>query len=230
MTELSFRDHLLVVEDDPEMATVLRQGFEQDNLEVRVAQDGGEGLELARQGKFQAIVLDVMLPVLDGYAVARELRSTGDRTPILMLTARDAVTDIVHGLDSGVDDYVTKPFSFLELSARVRALIRRGVPRAVQLELGDLVLNLATLEVNRGERKIHLTRTEFQLLEILMTNQGHVVRRGELLRAVWGSGAHVEENTLDAAISALRSRVEAPQTPRLIHTVRGFGYRMDLAE
>ena len=224
------RDAVLVVEDDQEMAEVLREGFEQDNLEVHLARDGGEGLRLARQGKYQAIVLDVMLPVMHGYTVARELRSDGDRTPILMLTARDEVADIVHGLDSGVDDYLTKPFSFLELSARVRALIRRGAPRATQLELGDLAMNLATHDVQRGDRKIHLTRTEFQLLEMLMVNCGHVVRRGELLRAVWGSGAHVEENTLDAAISALRSRIELPQTPRLIHTVRGFGYRMDLQE
>jgi DNA-binding response OmpR family regulator len=223
------RDQVLVVEDDPEMAEVLRQGFEQDNLQVRLAQDGGEGVSFAQAQTFQAIVLDVMLPVMDGYSVARTLRSAGDRTPILMLTARDEVTDIVRGLDSGVDDYLTKPFSFLELSARVRALIRRGAPRAVCMVVDDLEMNLATHDVRRGQRKLHLTRTEFQLLEVLMTNHGHVVRRGELLRAVWGSGAHVEENTLDAAISALRGRVELPHTPRLIHTVRGFGYRMETA-
>jgi len=224
------RDNILIVEDDPEMAAVLCQGFEQDRLHVRVAQDGAEGLGCARQGQFQAIILDVMLPVMDGYAVAREIRSGGDRTPILMLTARDAVTDIVHGLDSGVDDYVTKPFSFLELSARVRALIRRAAPPTTRLEVGDLVLDTAKYEAFRGSCALRLTKTEFQLLEILATHQGHVVRRRDLLRQVWGTSASVEDNTLDVAISALRRRVEGPGLPRLIHTVRGFGYRMEAPE
>jgi two-component system, OmpR family, response regulator MprA len=224
------RDTILIVEDDPEMAEVLGQGFEQDRINVRVAQDGAEGLSCARQGQFQAIILDVMLPVMDGYTLARELRSSGDRTPILMLTARDSITDIVHGLDSGVDDYLTKPFSFLELSARVRALIRRAAPPATRLEVGDLVLDLTRLEAYRGTRSLRLTRTEFQLLEILVLHQGHVVRRRDLLRQVWGTTANVEENTLDVAISSLRRRIEAPGLPRLLHTVRGFGYRMEAQE
>lgn len=224
------KDQILVVEDDPEMAAVLRLGFEQDDLRVEVAGDGAEALGMARQQRFQTIVLDVMLPVMDGYSVARELRTAGDSTPILMLTARDAVSDIVLGLDSGVDDYLTKPFSFLELSARVRALMRRAAPRAARLEVGDLVMNLTTLEVFRGQRQLHLTKTELQLLQVLMANKGRVVRRSDLVREVWGVGAIVEENTLDAAISSLRGRIELPQRPRLIHTIRGFGYRMEIPQ
>ena len=175
------------------MAAVLRQGFEQDNLRVEIADDGAKALGIAKQQRFQMIVLDVILPVMDGYSVARELRSAGDSTPILMLTARDAVSDIVRGLDSGVDDYLTKPFSFLELSARVRALIRRATPRTTSLEVGDLAMNLSTCEVYRGSRQLHLTKTEFQLLQVLMTNKGQVVRRSDLVREVWGAGGHCGE-------------------------------------
>jgi DNA-binding response OmpR family regulator len=221
------RDHILIVEDDPEMAAVLRQGFEQDNLTVELAGDGGEGLRTARATCFQAIVLDVMLPVMDGFSVARELRATGNRTPILMLTARDAVTDIVRGLNSGVDDYLTKPFSFLELSARVRALIRRAAAPTTRFVTGDLSLDAATHEVRRGGRRIHLSPTEFQLLHTLFRHTGHVVRRQDLLREVWGEGTAVEDNTLDVSMSSLRSRIESPGLPRYIQTVRGFGYRLE---
>ncbi|HEY4360044.1 MAG TPA: response regulator transcription factor [Bryobacteraceae bacterium] len=223
-------DHILVVEDDFEMAQVLRQGFEQERLSVQVAQDGEEGLRVAQNRQFQAIVLDVMLPAKDGFTVARELRAQGNITPILMLTARDSVADIVYGLDSGVDDYLIKPFSFLELSARVRALIRRAKPFNRQLEAYDLTLNSLTHEVRRGVRTLRLSKTEFRILEILMQNQGHVVRRREILGDVWGQGASVEENTLDAAMSSLRSRVEVDGLPRLIHTIRGFGYKLEAAE
>ena len=209
------------------MADLLRQGFEQDSLSVDIAADGDEGLRLAQIHSFQAIILDVMLPLRDGFSVARELRSGGDRTPILMLTARDSVTDIVHGLDSGVDDYLTKPFSFLELSARVRALIRRTAPIAKQLEMGSLVLDLATHKVRRGAQGIRVSKTEFELLAILMRHKGQVVRRRDLLREVWGLNTNVEENTLDACISSLRARIESQNLPKLIHTVRGFGYRME---
>lgn len=221
------QDTILVVEDDPEMAAVLCQGFEQENLCVRAAHDGGQAVQMAQDNRFQAIVLDVMIPVMDGFTVARTLRLHGDRTPILMLTARDAVTDIVHGLDSGVDDYLTKPFSFLELSARVRALIRRASPAATRYGIGDLVLDVTTHQVTRGGQEIQLRRTEFQLLEILIRHKGHVVRRRDLFREVWGANTNVEENTLDVSISSLRSRLESGRRPRLIHTVRGFGYRLE---
>ena len=217
---------ILVVEDDPEMAAVLSQGFEQDNHTVAVACDGAEGLRKARQQRFGAIVLDVLLPVLDGYEVATELRREGNKTPILMLTARDGVTDIVRGFDCGVEDYLTKPFSFLELSARVRALIRRSQPPAACLEIGDLVLNVGSHQVVRAGQEIHLTKAEFLVLEVLLRNAGHVVQRQELSRAVWGPSSGTIDNNLDVTMSALRAKVDKGCACRLIHTVRGFGYKI----
>jgi DNA-binding response OmpR family regulator len=216
---------ILIVEDDFEMALVLRKGFELDNHSVTVANNGDEALQIARQKRFQAIVLDVMLPVHDGYTVAAMLRGSGDRTPILMLTARDSVEDIVRGFDCGVEDYLTKPFSFLELSARVRSLIRRGQPASTQLHAADLALNTASLDVSRGGQPIRLTRTEFRLLEILMRNAGHVVRRRDLIEAIW-SAPSVDDNNIDVAISSLRAKVDKGRPARLIQTVRGFGYRI----
>ena len=216
---------ILIVEDDAEMALVLRQGFELDRHSVTVANNGGEALKLARQKRFQAIVLDVMLPVLDGYAVASALRGAGDRTPILMLTARDSVADIVRGFDCGVEDYLTKPFSFLELSARVRALIRRGQPISTSLGVADLTMDTASLSVSRGGSPIRLTRTEFRLLEILLRNAGHVVRRHDLIQAIW-SVSTVDDNNIDVVVSSLRAKVDKGRAMRLIQTVRGFGYRI----
>jgi len=215
---------ILVIEDDPEMAAVLREGFEQDRYAVTVARDGGEGLGIAQQCKFSAIVLDVLMPVRDGYEVAAELRRAGNKTPILMLTARDSVTDIVRGFDCGVEDYLTKPFSFLELSARVRALIRRGRPAMNLLEVADLTMNVASHQVSRGGQEISLTKTEFLVLETLMRNCGHTVPRQDLLSAVWGAAP--ADNNLDGTISALRNKVDRRGGRPLIHTVRGFGYKM----
>ena len=217
---------ILVIEDDPERAAVLRQGFEQDQHAVTVAYDGGEGLRIAQEGKFGAIVLDVLMPVRDGYEVAAELRRSGNKTPILMLTARDAVTDIVRGFDCGVEDYLTKPFSFLELSARVRALIRRSQPPVDCLESGDLMMNLRSHQVTRGGQEINLTKTEFLILETLLRGGGHLVQRQELLRAVWGSNSGADSNNLDVIMSALRGKVDRDANLSLIRTVRGFGYKM----
>jgi DNA-binding response OmpR family regulator len=216
---------ILIVEDDFEMALVLRKGFELDQHSVTVASNGDEALQIARQKRFGAIVLDVMLPVDDGFSVAAMLRRSGDRTPILMLTARDSVEDIVRGFDCGVEDYLTKPFSFLELSARVRSLIRRRQPASAQLQVADLTLDTASLDVSRGDRPIRLTRTEFRLLEILMRNAGHVVRRRDLTDAIW-SAPRVDNNNIDVAISSLRAKVDKGRPMRLIQTVRGFGYRI----
>jgi DNA-binding response OmpR family regulator len=216
---------ILIVEDDFEMALVLRKGFELDQHSVTVASNGDEALQIARQKRFGAIVLDVMLPVHDGFSVAAMLRRSGDRTPILMLTARDSVEDIVRGFDCGVEDYLTKPFSFLELSARVRSLIRRRQPASAQLQVADLTLDTASLDVSRGDRPIRLTRTEFRLLEILMRNAGHVVRRRDLTDAIW-SAPRVDNNNIDVAISSLRAKVDKGRPMRLIQTVRGFGYRI----
>jgi DNA-binding response OmpR family regulator len=224
------QDPILTVEDDAEMAAVLQEGFEQEKFQVHLALDGEDGLHAAREHRYRAILLDVMLPTRDGFSVARELRKAGVSTPILMLTARDTVTDIVHGLDCGVDDYLTKPFSFIELAARVRALIRRTAPQAGRLQAGDLVMDTQDHEVYRAEQRIHLSPTEFQILEILLRRKGSVVRRSDLLHDVWGPGIIVEENTLDVTMSSLRARLELPGYPRLIHTVRGFGYRLKAAE
>lgn len=216
---------LLIVEDDTELASVLQRGFEMEKHVVTIAANGEEALRLARQKRFHAIVLDVMLPVLDGYAVASTLRQSGNATPILMLTARDAVTDIVYGFDCGAQDYLTKPFSFLELSARVRSLIKRSQPVTTQLVVGDLSLDTASLEVTRGGQQIRLTRTEFRVLELLMNNAGHVVRRRDLMETIW-NGSVADDNNIDVAISALRAKIDRGHPVRLIETVRGFGYRI----
>jgi DNA-binding response OmpR family regulator len=221
------RADILIVEDDVEMAAILRQGFEEDHYGVTLAHDGKEGLDMAEQFDFQAMVLDVMLPALDGFEVASELRSAGNQIPILMLTALDSLSDKVRGFDCGVEDFLTKPFSFLELSARVRALIRRGQPPPTCWEAGDLVMDVAAHEVSRGHREIRLTRIEFRILEALLRNSGHVVPREELLKAGWGS-AGVDDNSLDVTISTLRSKVDRGHATRLIQTVRGFGYRIGL--
>jgi DNA-binding response OmpR family regulator len=221
---------ILIVEDDPEMAAVLRQGFEQEELIPTVAGDGVAGMNLAREGRFDAIVLDVMLPVLDGFEVASRLRKEGNHTPILLLTARDSVTDVVRGLDCGAEDYLTKPFSFLELTARIRALIRRGRPQGERLRAADLVLDLASHQVTRSGRSIQLSRTEFTLLGTLLRSAGGVVTRGDLVRAVWGPGIYVDGNNLDVTISSLRNRVDKGYAHRLIRTVRGFGYRIEMRQ
>ena len=219
------KHEILIVEDDGEMALALRDGFELDRYAVTVASDGEEALNLAQRQRFDAIVLDVMLPALDGYSVTTALRGSGDRTPILMLTARDSVADKVYGFQCGAEDYLTKPFSFLELSARVQSLIRRSRPPVTRFQLADLVLDCETLEVFRGGRAVHLTPTEFRLLQMLMTNAGRVVRRHDLIHPIWGSAA-ADNNNIDVAVSALRAKVDRGRSFRLIQTVRGFGYRL----
>lgn len=216
---------VLVVEDEPRMAELLRQGLEEEGHAVVLAGNGPEGLSLAQAHEFDAIILDVMLPGMDGFTVARRLRSARNQTPILMLTARDAMTDIVQGLDAGGDDYVVKPFSFEVLLARLRAVSRRGaIPKSALLEVGNLRLDPAAHEVRRDARRISLTRTEYNLLDALMRRAGAVVSRDALIQAGWGFGAEVENNTLDAFIRLLRCKVELPGERKLIHTVRGVGY------
>jgi DNA-binding response OmpR family regulator len=216
--------HILVVEDEHRMRELLRQGLTEDGHAVTVANDGHEGLSIAQGSAFDLIVLDVMLPGPDGFAIARQLRKQRNHTPILMLTARDATRDIVEGLNLGADDYLTKPFSFEVLLARVRAVGRRGpIPQAVWLQVADLTMNQGTREVRRGDRPIELTRTEYAILELLMRNAGRVISRERLLETVWGD-SDVEANTLDAFVRLLRTKVEAEGEIKLIHTVRGVGY------
>jgi len=216
---------ILIIEDEKKMAAVLKKGLEAENHRVTLAFDGRDGLELASTMEFDVVVLDLMLSVIDGFEIARRLRRNDDRTPILMLTARDAPPDIVKGLDLGADDYLTKPFPFDVLLARLRSVARRGsTPRPTILQIGDLVLNPASHQVTRGEREIHLSPTEFRLLELLMRRAGRVVRRDTIVQAVWDFDHDVEENTLDTFIRLLRSKVDRDHDHKLIQTVRGVGY------
>jgi two-component system response regulator MprA len=216
---------ILVIEDERRMAELLRQGLIEDGHVVTVAADGLSGLALAKTGGFDLLVLDVMLPGCTGFEIARQLRSGGDRTPILMLTARDAPRDVVAGLDLGADDYITKPFSFDILLARIRAVGRRGpITQPVVLERAGVSLHLGTREVRRGRRKIDLTRTEYAILELLMRNADRVLPRETIIERVWGADSDIENNTLDAFVRLLRAKVELPGEPRVIRTIRGVGY------
>ena len=206
------------------MAALLAKGLGGVGHQVIVASDGIEGLEFARLRAYDLILLDALLPGLDGFEIARLLRQSRNQTPILMLTARDAPRDVARGLDLGADDYLTKPFAFEELLARIRAVSRRGpIPRPVHLEVADLTLDPASREVNRSGRPIKLTPREFQVLELLMRRAGRVVERYAIIDAVWGIDSEVEPNTVDAFISSLRHKLESPG-PRLIHTARGIGF------
>ena len=216
---------ILIVEDEKKMANVLKKGLEADNHSVSLAFDGRSALEYASDLEFDVIVLDLMLPVVDGFEVARRLRKNQNQTPILMLTARDAVPDVVKGLDSGADDYLTKPFSFDIFLARLRTIARRAaVPRPAELRVADLVLDPASHQVLRGGEEIHLSLTEYRLLEFLMRRAARVLSRNAIIQAVWGCDSEVEENTLDAFIYQLRNKIDLGHKLKLIQTVRGAGY------
>jgi len=216
---------LLIVEDEKRMVQLLRQGLEEEGHTVVCAKDGAEGWELSKSYTFDVIVLDIMMPRLDGYELAKRLRANKVPTPILMLTAKDSVQDIVHGLDLGADDYLTKPFAFNELLARLRAVKRRAVvPQPTTLQVDDLVLDPATREVSRGGIRLALTRTEYGLLERLMDRAGKVIPRRQLIESVWGFDRDIEDNTLDVFVRLLRSKVDGNGRKKLIHTMRGVGY------
>jgi two-component system OmpR family response regulator len=216
---------VLIVEDEKRMAVLLKKGLEEENHSATLAFDGAAGLDLTELYEFDVIVLDIMLPGMDGFEVARRLRRNKNTTPILFLTARDAVADVVKGLDVGADDYLTKPFAFDELLARLRSVARRGSsPRPTCLQVADLTLNPATHRVFRGNQEIHLSPTEYRLLEFLIRRAGRAVRRSSIVEAVWGSDQEVEENTLDAFVRLLRTKVDRGFKQKLIQTVRGVGY------
>ena len=218
---------ILIVEDDRKLAHQLKKGMEEQGHAVAVVSEGMEGLEAARGGEFDVLVLDVMLPGLDGFSIVRRLRAAKSATPILLLTARDAADDIVTGLDAGADDYLTKPFSFKILLARLRALSRRkNVEPRTKLQMNDLVLDPATREVKRSGSVIPLTKTEFVLLETLMRNPGRVITRTRMIEAVWGHGRDIESNTLDVFIRQVRAKIDLPGSHKLIHTIRGVGYAL----
>ena len=216
---------ILLVEDDPRMSALLERGFREEGHIVDRTASGLRTLDVVETDEFDVVVLDVMLPELDGFGVVRQMRERGHRTPVLILTARDANADVVQGLNAGADDYLTKPFSFDVLLARVHALARRGPSyQAVPLQAGDLTLDSSRHEVTRGGNVILLTRTEFRLLEYLMRRAGRVVTRQTLIAGVWGTDRDVEDNTLDAFVKLLRQKVDTSGRPALIQTVRGIGY------
>lgn len=216
---------LLIVEDEHRMVELLRKGLEEEGHAVVCARDGLEGWELCKGYTFDMIILDIMMPGMDGYELAKRLRAEKIPTPILMLTAKDSVQDIVHGLDLGADDYLTKPFSFNELLARLRAVKRRAlVPQPTVFQVDDLVLDPATREVFRGGVRLALTRTEYGLLERLMDRAGKVIPRRQLIDSVWGFDRDIEGNTLDVFVRSLRSKVDGNGRKKLIHTTRGVGY------
>jgi two-component system, OmpR family, response regulator len=217
----------LVVEDELKMAALLRRGLVEEGYAADVAGTGEDALRMARSTAYDAIVLDVMLPGLDGFGVCRELRSSGVWTPILMLTARDAILDRVAGLDAGADDYLTKPFSFAELLARLRALARRApAERPTVLVAGSLRLDPATRQVRRGDVAIELSAKEFALLETFMRRPGQVLSRQDLLEHTWEGASENRSNVVDVYVGYLRSKLDRPFGRRSIETVRGAGYRL----
>jgi two-component system response regulator MprA len=224
------RSHrVLVVDDDRAVRESLRRSLEFNGYQVSLASDGAEALALIGGNPPDALVIDVMMPRLDGIETTRALRTAGSDLPILVLTARDTVGDRVEGLDAGADDYLTKPFALEELLARLRALLRRAqVPveddTAEVLAFADLTLNTATREVRRGDRLIELTRTEFTLLEMFLRRPRRVLDRSFILEDVWGYDFPTTANSLEVYVGYLRRKTEAEEEPRLIHTVRGVGY------
>jgi two-component system, OmpR family, response regulator MprA len=223
---------ILVVDDDRSVRESLRRSLAFNGYEVELAVDGQAALNAVLAHRPDAMVLDVMMPRLDGLEVCRRMRAAGDELPILVLTARDAVSDRVSGLDAGADDYLPKPFALEELLARLRALLRRRSPddiaaaagQSKPLEFGDLSLEPDTREVRRGDRSISLTRTEFSLLELLLAHPRRVLSRSQILEQVWGYDFPTTGNALEVYIGYLRRKTEADGEPRLIHTVRGVGY------
>jgi DNA-binding response OmpR family regulator len=215
---------ILVAEDDRRMADLLARTLTEEGHQVVTTHDGREAFEIALYSSFDVIVLDVMLPTMAGTLVARKLRESRNQIPILMLTARDSASDIVTGLDSGADDYLTKPFSIDILLARLRAVSRRGaIARPMCLEVGDVRLDPASHRVSRGPEELSLTPREYRLLELLMRNPGRAISRDTILESVWGFGSEITENTLEVFMRLLRVKIGEP---KLIHTVRGFGYMM----
>jgi two-component system OmpR family response regulator len=218
---------LLVVEDEPRMARLLARGFSEEGYATDVATDGPDGLWFATENDYDAIVLDVMLPRMDGFAVCRELRAARRWAPILMLTARDAIDDRVRGLDAGADDYLAKPFSFAELSARVRALVRRGTePRPVVIEVGDLRLDPAQRRAWRGETELTMSPKEMSLLELFMRRPNEVITRTQILDHVWDFAYDGGSNVVDVYAGRVREASDRQFAWPMLETVRGAGYRL----
>ncbi|MCP2354570.1 two-component system response regulator MprA [Nonomuraea thailandensis] len=226
---------LLVVDDEPALREALQSSLEFEGYKVVTANDGQQALDALAADSYDAVLLDVMMPRLDGLTACRRLRGSGNHVPVLMLTARDAVGDRVSGLDAGADDYLVKPFELDELLARVRALLRRGAlstgtPEGDTLSYGDLHMDPATREVTRGDRRLDLTRTEYLLMELFLAHPRQVLTRDQILSEVWGFDFEPTSNSLDVYVMYLRRKTEAGGEPRVIHTVRGVGYVLRAAQ
>ncbi|HZT97792.1 MAG TPA: response regulator transcription factor [Chloroflexota bacterium] len=219
---------VLVVEDDRDIANLLRKGLTQESHVVDVVHEGHEGLDRAEDDIYEAVILDVMLPGVDGISIANQMRRDGITTPVLMLTARDTLPDRLQGFDAGADDYLTKPFAFEELLARLKAITRRAlqIPEDDRLVVGDLVMDLKAHEVTRGGRVVELSPKEYALLEYLMRNQGHALSRTLVLERVWDYTFDSFANVVDATIRRLRKAIDDGHEHQLIQTVRGVGYKI----
>ncbi len=219
---------VLLIEDDVMIARLLKEGLEDELYAVDVANDGSEGYRTAAADEYDVIILDIMLPEMNGYEVCRALRNDGNKTPILMLTARDAERDIVEGLDTGADDYLAKPFSFDVLLARIRALLRRPNEKLEEiLQVGDLKLDPSSKKVTRASQEISLTAKEYGVLEYLMRNKGKVLSKEQIISHVWDFDADVLPNNVELFIMFLRRKIDKPFKSKLIHTVSGFGYKLE---
>lgn len=219
---------VLLIEDDVTIARLLKEGLEDESYAVDVANDGSEGYRTAVADDYDVIILDIMLPEMNGYEVCRALRNNGNKTPILMLTARDTERDIVEGLDTGADDYLAKPFSFDVLLARIRALLRRPNEKLEEiLQVGDLKLDPSSKKVTRASQEINLTAKEYGVLEYLMRNKGKVLSKEQIISHVWDFDADVLPNNVELFIMFLRRKIDKPFKSKLIHTVSGFGYKLE---
>ena len=219
---------VLLIEDDVTIARLLKEGLEDESYAVDIARDGSEGYRTAAADDYDVIILDIMLPEMNGYEVCRSLRNDGSKTPILMLTARDAERDIVEGLDTGADDYLAKPFSFDVLLARIRALLRRPNEKLEEiLQVGDLKLDPSLKKVTRASQEITLTAKEYGVLEYLMRNKGKVLSKEQIISHVWDFDADVLPNNVELFIMFLRRKIDKPFKSKLIHTISGFGYKLE---